>query len=174
MRARGIMIGSARCYHMPTLTAERKNIGQYISGYVDGEGCFSIPIRPRPSLRIGWEVRPSFSVAQNRERKEILELMRQYFGCGAIRAHQGDNTLKFETRSIRDIAAKIIPHFKEHPLLSGKQKDFEYFRRACQIIAAQKHFGKSGVAAIVQLARRMNRSGKRDSMSEVILRSLGR
>ena len=47
-------------------------IASYISGYVDGEGCFTISYSPRIKLRTGWEVRPSFSVSQNADRSEVL------------------------------------------------------------------------------------------------------
>ena len=48
------------------------NLPSYISGFVDGEGCFTVSISPRPTLRVGWEVRPSFSVSQNGDRIEVL------------------------------------------------------------------------------------------------------
>lgn len=37
----------------------RTDIASYISGYFDGEGCFCVAIAPRPTLKVGWEVRPS-------------------------------------------------------------------------------------------------------------------
>ena len=44
------------------------HIPSYISGYFDGEGCFSVAFSPRATLRVGWEVRPSVSVSQNGDR----------------------------------------------------------------------------------------------------------
>jgi hypothetical protein len=51
------------------------DLGSYISGYVDGEGCFTVSISPRPTLLVGWEVRPSLSVSQNGDRAEVLLLI---------------------------------------------------------------------------------------------------
>ena len=51
------------------------DLGSYISGYVDGEGCFTVSISPRPTLLAGWEVRPSLSVSQNGDRAEVLLLI---------------------------------------------------------------------------------------------------
>jgi hypothetical protein len=51
------------------------DLGSYISGYVDGEGCFTVSIAPRPTLFVGWEARPSLSVSQNGDRAEVLLLM---------------------------------------------------------------------------------------------------
>ena len=48
----------------------REFLSAYISGYVDGEGCFTVSIAPRAKLLAGWEVRPSLSVSQNGDRAE--------------------------------------------------------------------------------------------------------
>ena len=72
----------------------------YISGYVEGEGCFTISISPRAKLAVGWEVRPSLSVSQNGDRAEVLQLIQAYFGCGSIRPDRSDKTLKWETRRL--------------------------------------------------------------------------
>jgi hypothetical protein len=71
------------------------NIASYISGYFDGEGCFSVSISPRPSLKVGWEVRPSVSVSQNADRGEVIALISNYFGCGSIRPDRSDKTIKW-------------------------------------------------------------------------------
>ena len=39
--------------NMPTLI--KMNLESYISGYVDGEGCFCVSIRPRKGNKTGWE-----------------------------------------------------------------------------------------------------------------------
>lgn len=41
-----------------------RNIEEYITGYVDGEGCFTVTFNRRPAMNTGWELRPSFSVSQ--------------------------------------------------------------------------------------------------------------
>jgi hypothetical protein len=55
------------------------DVPSYISGYMDGEGCFSVSITPRPTLSVGWEVRPSVSVSQNADRSEVLLVIQRYF-----------------------------------------------------------------------------------------------
>jgi LAGLIDADG endonuclease len=84
------------------------DVPSYISGYVDGEGCFTVSIAPRPTLRVGWEVRPSLSVSQNGDRSEVLLLMQAYFGAGTIRPDRSDKTLKWEVRSLSVLIAQII------------------------------------------------------------------
>src|SRR5580765_3202295 len=139
----------------------REFLSAYISGYVDGEGCFSISIAPRATLAVGWEVRPSFSVSQNGDRAEVLHALQAYFGCGSIRPDRSDKTLKWETRRLDDLVGRVIPHFVRYPLLSGKRLDFERSAAICMEMTAGAHRRVEGLARIVELASEMNPSGKR-------------
>ena len=98
----------------------REFLSAYISGYVDGEGCFTVSIAPRATLLVGWEVRPGFSVSQNGDRAEVLHAIKAYFECGSIRPDRSDKTLKWETRRLEDILEHVLPHFERYPLLSGR------------------------------------------------------
>ena len=138
----------------------------YVSGYVDGEGCFTVSFSPRRKLRVGWEVRPSFSVSQNADRGEVLVLMREYFGCGWIRPDRSDRTVKYEVRTLRDLLVRIAPHFEQHPLLSSKQKDFQHFHRVCRLMGDGAHLVPSGFREVVGEALQMNASGKRRFTAE--------
>jgi LAGLIDADG endonuclease len=150
----------------------REFLSAYISGYVDGEGCFTVSIAPRATLAVGWEVRPSFSVSQNGDRAEVLYLVQSQFGCGGIRPDRSDRTLKWETRRLEDLLERVIPHFEQYPLLSGKRLDFERFARICRLMAAGSHRSRQGLIAIVALASEMNPSGRRRYLPEEILAKL--
>jgi hypothetical protein len=150
----------------------REFLSAYISGYVDGEGCFTVSISPRRKLRAGWEVRPSFSVSQNGDRAEVLYALQAYFGCGSIRPDRSDKTLKWETRRLEDILDTVIPHFERWPLMSGKRRDFERFTAVCQLMAAGGHRSREGLMKIVKLAREMNPSGRRRYDASAVLRQL--
>ena len=149
------------------------HIPSYISGYVDGEGCFTVSISPRPTLCVGWEVRPSLSVSQNEDRSQVLLIIQEYFGCGTLRPDRSDRTLKWEVRSLPLLRERIIPHFQRHPLLSDKQRDFEAFASVCSLMATGAHRGAPGLREIVQLATSMNPSGKRGYSAEAILERIG-
>src|SRR5437773_1373367 len=103
------------------------DLASYISGFVDGEGCFCVSFQPSRRHRFGWEVRPSFSVSQNAERGQLLFTIQALWGCGSIRPDRSDKTIKFEVRMIRDLVEKVLPHFKNYPLLSSKREDVEHF-----------------------------------------------
>ena len=148
------------------------DLPSYISGYVDGEGCFSVSISPRPTIIVGWEVRPSVSVSQNADRSQVLLEIQRYFGCGTLRPDRSDRTLKWEVRSLPLIVERIIPHFETHPMLSGKQRDFDLFAAICERMVRGEHRGFEGLQEIVRLAGEMNPSGKRGYPPAVILGSL--
>ncbi|OGN03426.1 MAG: hypothetical protein A2655_02720 [Candidatus Yanofskybacteria bacterium RIFCSPHIGHO2_01_FULL_43_42] len=85
-----------------------RNIEEYISGYVNGEGCFSVSFSRRKKMLVGWETKPSFSVSQNQDRSEVLFLIQKKFGCGFIRRDYSDKTLKYEVRSLKDLIKKLF------------------------------------------------------------------
>ena len=111
---------------------------------------------------------PSFSVSQNRGRSEVLDIYKEEFACGTIRADRSDNTLKYEIRSVKDLVERVIPHFEEVPLLSGKIRDFERFAIICKLMYEKQHLEREGFNKIVNLAFHMNPSGKRKYSEEEI------
>jgi hypothetical protein len=157
---------------MPTLNGKNRNIDEYIVGYVDGEGCFSISFSVRPKLLIGWETKPSFSVSQNHYRSEVLYLIQGRLGCGNMRRDFSDQTLKYEVRKLEDLVTKVIPFFDRCPLLSGKQKDFLLFRQICPMIQNGDHLNAKGFTKILELAVQMNESGRRRYKQETILATI--
>jgi hypothetical protein len=148
------------------------DLDSYISGFVDGEGCFCVSFQPSDRHRLGWEVRPSFSVSQNAERAELLYLIQDKWGCGFIRPDRSDKTLKFEVRNVGNLVARVLPHFRTYPLMSSKQADFERFARICELVSRDEHLELEGLEQIVRLAMEMNPSGKRKYFGSEILSSL--
>lgn len=145
--------------HLRTAKAEDAYLKAYLSGYADGEGCFCVSFSRSKRHRFGWEIRPSFSVSQNDDRSQVLELFRSTFGCGTIRPDRSDRTLKYETRSVSDLATKVVPMFAQHPLRSSKQNDFLKFAQVVQLMHESKHLQPDGFARIVDLSIEINSSG---------------
>ncbi len=148
-------------HNTPTLKTKQRDVNEYISGFSDGEGCFSVSFSKRDTFLIGWETKPSFCVAQNHDRAEVLFLMQEKFGCGFMRRDLKDRTLKYEVRSLKDLIEHVIPHFEKYPLLSGKANDFKLFKQVCLLMEKKKHTTLTGLEEITRLAFQMNPSGKR-------------
>ena len=146
----------------------------YVSGYFDGEGCFTVSISPRATLKVGWEVRPSVSVSQNEDRSQVLHQIMDYFECGSIRSDPGDRTVKWEVRSLPIIRERVIPHFLKWPILSAKQTDVELFIAVCDRMARQEHLQPGGLIEIVEIVKGMNPSGTRRFEPEMIIDQLNK
>jgi hypothetical protein len=146
-------------HNTPALNA--RNVSEYISGFVDGEGCFSVSFSKRPHLTVGWETKPSFSVSQNYDRSQPLFIMQKHFGCGFMRDGISDKTLKYEVRRLDDLLEKVLPHFEQYPLLSAKQCDVELLKEVCMLMKKGVHITSEGIEKILPLAFNMNPSGKR-------------
>ena len=142
-------------------TTISKGLDWYITGFADGEGCFSVSFTKRAKMNTGLEIRPSFSIGQNKRSLSVLKTIQNYFGCGAIRFSRHDQTYKYEVRSIGDIRKQIIPHFQKYPLQTSKLDDFQKFSWICDQIAASRHLNKVCLAEIIDIAYSMNESGKR-------------
>ena len=156
---------------MPNTTVPQE-IGWYLSGYTDGEGSFCVSFSPRRKLRIGLEVRPSFSVSQNSDRSEVLKLFQQTLGCGTIRPDRSDKTFKFEIRGLNDLVEKVIPFFKRFPLKSSKNRDFDLFTQVCLMMNKGEQRRSFGLKRLIRLAVQMNTSGKRKYQAQELFNFL--
>jgi len=132
----------------------------YITGFAEGEGSFYVGILPR-KMKNGWEVRPSFSLSQNEKDKKLVCSLIEFFGCGSVRPSKGDQTVKFEVRSLKDLQEKIIPHFEKYQLFGRKQNDFIAFKKAVEIMKTNKHLEKDGLKEIIFLALSMTKNPRR-------------
>jgi len=148
------------------------DLDSYISGFVDGEGCFCVSFQPSDRHLLGWEARPSFSVSQNADRAQLLYVLQKRWGCGFIRPDRSDKTVKFEVRNLCDLVETVLPHFERCPLLSSKQADVGFFSEICHRMNRGEHRTTEGFRTIVEAAIRMNLSGKRKYSSREILSSL--
>ena len=146
----------------------------YVTGFTDGEGCFSISYTMRAKMRTGIEIRPSFSIGQNKRSLQVLQDIKTYFGCGAIRFSKSDQLYKYEVRSIKDLRSRIIPHFQKYPLKTSKQVDFATFAWICDEIAAMRHLSPVYLREIIERSSLMNEAGKRRYDKLTLLKILSR
>lgn len=146
----------------------------YLSGFIDGEGCFSISFTLREKMKYGVEIRPSFSIGQSisKENYLLLEEVKKVLGCGAIRVSKGDRCYKYETRSLTDIRKRIIPFLEAYPLYSSKKHDFLLFTQICSLIADKSHLSPEGIEKVIELSFLMNRSGTRKTPRAKLLETI--
>jgi len=144
----------------------------YVTGIVEGEGSFCVSFNHRSRLNVGIETRPSFSITLSERDRALIELLQDYFKCGAIRYSRADRTYKFEVRSVEEIVTRVVPQFRRYPLRGSKRNDFELFALICALIQQRRHLDPNGLREIIELAFQMNPSGKRRLAKDELLRVL--
>jgi len=127
----------------------------FVTGFTEGEGSFYVAVYPRQKNKIGWEVRPSFSLSQNKRDKTLLYMLKDFFASGTIRPNRKDNTLKYEVRDLNSLKNIIIPHFDSYPLRGKKKDDFIIFRHIVFLMLREGHLTKQGLKQIVDLVVKM-------------------
>ncbi len=145
----------------------------FVTGLVDGEGCFLVSFTLRKRLKIGIETRPSFSISLNRRDLALIKNIHAFFGCGGVRYSRSDRTYKYEVHSVKDLITKILPHFEQYPLQGDKSEDFKRFSEICRSVYANHHLSKKYLPVIIDKAYAMNPSGKRKHDKADLLRKLG-
>ncbi len=146
----------------------------YVTGLIEGEGIFGVSFNLRKKLSVGIETRPYFAISLNRRDLELVKSLQAFFSCGGIRFSRGDNTYKYEVRSVKDLMKKVIPHFEAYPLKGAKAGDFEKFKRICAMVNANLHLSRKHLPQIIELAYSMNWGGKRKYKKKDLLRELAR
>jgi hypothetical protein len=133
---------------------------EWVTGFVDGEGCFHVGINPHADMQCGYQILPEFTVVQHERDVELLRAIREFFGCGVVRTNHGDRWA-FRVRGRKDLTRHIVPFFVMHPLKSEKRVDFEKFSRVLRVMEAGDHLTNAGVEGIRQIAAGMNRGRSR-------------
>ena len=129
---------------------------QWVTGFVDGEGCFYVGINPHAEMSAGYQVLPEFTVVQHKRDVQLLYALKAFFDCGVVRTNHGDR-MAYRVRGIEHLLKIIIPFFIKHPLKSKKRVDFEKFRRVLLLMEAGDHLKPEGIEAIQRIASQMNR-----------------
>jgi hypothetical protein len=125
----------------------------YVTGFSDGEACFSISISTRYK---NPQVRFSFRITQKDHSVEVLNKIYRFFHCGVFTSSQRDKTVEFVVTKFSDILLIIIPHFESYPLRGSKQLNFESFKEAAYLARDGAHLTEVGLSKIKYLKDRMN------------------
>jgi hypothetical protein len=144
----------------------------WVSGFVDGEGCFSVAIHGNPHVRRtrGVQVVPTFQVSQHRRSRWVLEELVSVFGVGRVRDKgPRSNVLVYSVYGTKNIGAHIIPFFDRHPLVV-KAHDYLLFRKVVMALEAGAHLEPEGFERVVRWAYAMNAGGRqrRRTLDEVL------
>lgn len=119
--------------------------GDFIAGFVEGEGCFSLNNNNRRDSK-SKSLRPMFSIGVNICDKKLLEKIQEEMGCGTIYLDKGPrkrgydathDLASFRVYKKQELCHKLVPFFDKYKLHGSKRIAFEIFKAILQIIGVK-------------------------------------
>ena len=143
---------------------------QYVSGFIDGEGSFSVSINHHKTLKSGIEIKPEFEIELRADDREILERIVATIGCGKIYDCSYERYgwfphAKFKVTSTREMVEKLFPFLDQNPLQAKKAKVYVLFREIVFAIRRKEHLTDAGFVRIQVLRNEMRKFGKKHNYS---------
>jgi LAGLIDADG DNA endonuclease family protein len=140
---------------------ERLLTNDWLVGFVDGEGCFSVPIFRNRSTSLGWQVQPAFAVVQGASSREVLDAMVPFFGCGKVyinrrRDNHREHLCRYYVSRFGDLRDVIVPFFQDHSLRTAKRDNFVKFAEVVALMDLRRHLTVPGLIEIAEIAQTMN------------------
>lgn len=133
----------------------RKLNPYYISGFVDGEGCFIVSVNPNSERITGYRVKATFSIGLHSRDRALLELIKYSFdGVGNV-TQQGENGFIYRVSDLKELEI-IISHFDQYPLLTKKYADFLLFKEVIDLMKKKEHLNMEGLKKIIAIKASIN------------------
>jgi hypothetical protein len=151
---------------------ERLITVDWVVGFVDGEGCFSIGLirqperKDRKGYKTGYQVSHEFAVTQGAKSVRCLHELRDFFGIGGVvpnRRHDNhhEDLFRYVVRRREHLLEVVIPFFQLNKLRTSKREDFEKFVECIELIEQGRHLSHGGLIEILEIAQTMNRQKPR-------------
>lgn len=156
----------------------------WITGFVDGEGCFSVGFIKQPrkiedgkvvrrGYTTGYQAFHEFAVTQGEKSIESLKILRDYFGVGNLYLNKRydnhkEHMYRFVVRKRDDLLNVIIPFFRMYQMKTTKQADFEKFADCVNRMKNGEHLKHAGLVAIASIASTMNRQKPRENLIGIL------
>jgi len=158
------------------------NIG-WTTGFVDGEGCFSINFvkqsqrkektRIRRGYKTGYQIAHEFAVVQGKKSIKVLKELHKFFKVGGIYInHRNDNhkedLFRYSVCKRDDLIKVIIPFFEKYQLKTSKRNDFKFFVKCMELIQDGQHLTRKGAIKIALLCEKMNHKRSRAKIIRIL------
>lgn len=148
---------------------------QYVVGFVDGEGSFSVSIYRDEAMRNKIFVRPEFEIEVRADDREILKRIQKTLGCGKIYKCNYERYgwyphVKYKVSRLDEISEVLIPFLEKYPLQAKKAKIFYYFKQIIRKRMNGKHLTKEGVEEIIKLRDKIRALGKKHRLEAARVR----
>ena len=128
----------------------------WIAGFVNGDGCFSLKYQKSSTHRLGARCNPCLQVTQHERDRFLLERIVSSLGCGSIHSNSKNGVLNLTVTGLPIITSKIIPFFYSHSLSGAKALDFRDFCQGIKIMNLGGHQTLTGLQQLKDLYNGMN------------------
>nr|YP_009517192.1 LAGLIDADG homing endonuclease [Blastosporella zonata]AYE93089.1 LAGLIDADG homing endonuclease [Blastosporella zonata] len=129
----------------------------WVSGFVAGDGGFSIVFRSSNSIILKQQVSCRFQITQHIKDIELMNLFSKFFNCGTVYVRSNSShRCDFVVQDINLLLSNIIPHFEIYPIFNLKYQDYICFKKALNIIKQKQHLTLEGLDFIKTLKLEMN------------------
>ena len=135
---------------IPTLTP------YFLTGFCDAESSFQVLVVKTKDSRLGWSVRPLFSIGLHSKDLALLLQIKEILGCGIIVKNDNLDEVSFRVNSFQDLTKIIIPHFSNYPLLTQKSADFKLFKKVIELMLNKAHLTTEGLQEIINTKSSLN------------------
>lgn len=108
----------------------------WLAGFVSGEGCFYVEIYKSKARKLGFGVKLVFKLTQHSKDEELMKSLKYYLDCGNISKYK--EACDYKVIKLSDIQEKILPFFKNYPILGVKSQDFEDFYLVSEVLKEKK------------------------------------
>jgi hypothetical protein len=129
----------------------------WLSGFVDGEGCFFISLIKSKKYKVGSQVQLRFLITQHIRDEELMKSLIKYLGCGKLYNRSNREIVEYVVTKSLDISEILIPYFDQYPLQSSKFKDFNDFKKVVYLIKNEEHLTQDGFAKIKKIKSEMSK-----------------
>lgn len=145
---------------------QKKLHPQYIAGFIDAEGSFSISVGKNKTTSRGLEVRPEFEVELRADDQEILERLLITIGCGKIYDCSYERYgwyphVKYKITSIKDMKKYLFPFLDKTSLQAKKVKTYNLFKEIVMMMYKKEHLTDQGFKKIIKLRDKIRKGGKK-------------
>jgi len=151
----------------------------WVTGFVDGEGCFSINFirqstRPnRKGYTTGFQVAHEFAVTQGAKSIACLHMLKSFFGVGQVLVNtrydnHKEHLYRYVVRKRKDLSETIIPFFIQYPMRTSKNLDFLKCAECLTLMMTDQHLIVDGLLRIVGIGETMNRCKPRTDIVRIL------
>ena len=121
----------------------------FVTGYVDGEGSFSVRLRKSAESKWGYKILPVFSIGGqiNPYNRELLEKVKEFFG-GVGWISTSGNMYTYEVTSLKSLHI-IRNHFENYPLETSKYIHFILWSDIMNLLEKKIHYEYDGFMKIL-------------------------